>query len=74
MRRTCVGFAAATKIVSKRRTVVTFYISYYKSVNRHIDRGVVVAKPRTVVTLGERRGERRDEKREVRREKRGAKR
>ena len=26
-RRTCVGFAGATKIVAKRRTVVTFYVS-----------------------------------------------
>ena len=41
-----------TKIVPKRRTVVTFYVSHYKSVNSHRDRGVVVAKPRTVVTFG----------------------
>ena len=28
-----------TKIVAKRRTVVTCYVSYYKSVNSHRDRG-----------------------------------
>ena len=47
--RTCVGLASDTKIVAKRRTVVTFYVSHYKSVNSHRDRGgVVVAKRRTV--------------------------
>ena len=40
------------KIVAKRRTVVTFYVSYYKSVNSHRNRGVVVVKPKTVVTFG----------------------
>ena len=41
-RRTCVGHASdmpETKIVAKRRTVVTFYVSYYKSVNSQRDRG-----------------------------------
>ena len=42
----------SSKIVAKRRTVVTFYVLHYKSVNSHGDRGVVVAKPRTVVTFG----------------------
>ena len=40
--QTCVGLASdlpETKIVAKRRTVVTFYVSYYKSVNSHWDRG-----------------------------------
>ena len=39
LRRTCVGLAGDTKIVAKRRTVVTFYVSHYKSVNSHRDRG-----------------------------------
>ena len=48
-----VGHAGETKIVAKRRTVVPFYVSYYKSVNSHRDQGgVVVAKRRTVVTFG----------------------
>ena len=34
-----VGHAGETKIVAKRRTVVTFYVSYYKSVNSHRDGG-----------------------------------
>ena len=37
--RTCVRLASDAKIVAKRRTVVTFYISHYKSVNSHRDRG-----------------------------------
>ena len=77
------GETNETKIVAKRRTVFTFYVSHYKSVNSHRvrggrgretqncrhywtrlaspclksvnshkDRGVVVTKPRTVVTFG----------------------
>ena len=49
------GESTESKIVAKRRTVVTFYVSHYKSVNSHGDRGgrgVVVAKRRTVVTFG----------------------
>ena len=38
-RRTCVGLAGDTQIVAKRRTDVTFYVSHYKSVNSHRDRG-----------------------------------
>ena len=34
-----VGHPGGTKIVAKRRTVVTFYVSYNKSVNSHRDRG-----------------------------------
>ena len=40
--RTCIGLASdlpETKIVAKCRTVVTFYVSYLKSVNGHRDRG-----------------------------------
>ena len=40
--RTCVGLVSdlpETKIVGKCRTVVTFYVSYCKSVNSHRDRG-----------------------------------
>ena len=40
--RTCVGLALdlpETKIVAQRRTVVTFYVSHYKSVNSHRDPG-----------------------------------
>ena len=46
------GETNETKIVAKCRTVVTFYVSHYKSVNSRGDRGVVVAKPGTVVTFG----------------------
>ena len=46
------GESTESKIVANRRTVVTFYVSHCKSVNSHRDRGVVVAKPRTVVTFG----------------------
>ena len=53
--------------------------SQLKSVNSHRDRGVVVAKPRTVVTFGlaagESKGKRRKEKRKMRgEERRGEKR
>ena len=34
-----VAHAGEAKIVAKRRTVVTFYVLHYKSVNRHRDRG-----------------------------------
>ena len=33
------GESTESKIVAKRRTVVTFYVSHYKSVNSHGDRG-----------------------------------
>ena len=33
------GESTESKIVAKRRTVVTFYVSHYKSVNSHRDRG-----------------------------------
>ena len=33
------GETNETKIVVKRRTIVTFYVSHYKSVNSHSDRG-----------------------------------
>ena len=58
------GESTESKIVAKRRTAVTFYVSHYKGVNSHRDRGgrgrvkcqhgggVVVAKCRTVVTFG----------------------
>ena len=38
-RSQCVGLAGETKIVAKRRIVVTFYVSHYKSVSSHTDRG-----------------------------------
>ena len=38
-RSQCVGLAGETKIVAKRRTVVTVYVSHYKSVNSHADQG-----------------------------------
>ena len=50
-----VGHAGETnkmKIVAKCRTVDTFYVSHYKSVNSTGIGAVVVAKPRTVVTFG----------------------
>ena len=47
-----VGHAGETKIVAKRRTVITFYVSFTKVATVTGIGGVVVAKRRTVVTFG----------------------
>ena len=90
-RRTCVGHVSdmpETKIVAKRRTVVTFYVSYYKRVNSQQSQGsgrskvstvrgiggVLGAKRSTVVTFRLASGDRRGERREEKREMRGEKR
>ena len=46
--RTCVGHENRRETQNCRHV----YVSHHKSVNSHKDRGVVVAKPRTVVTFG----------------------